>query len=168
MLKIPSSQIKNSASGFTLIEVIMVMGLMAVVAGLTAFFSLDDYRAYAFRGERDLIVNVLTKARGQAMSNVCLGSPCTEGKAHGVRVDEANKRYIIFQETTYTEGAATNEIISSEQAITASCASSPCLTDIVFSQLSGRPVPASWAVTLSDNYGHSSVISINSEGRIEW
>lgn len=148
--------------GFTLIEIVVVMGLLAILGSLGLIMSLDSYRSYAFRNERDLIVTVLQKARSQAINNVCLGSGCTSGADHGVHLQTGS--YTIFQGTIF---ASANH--SLDQVVQSSSATVQLsgLTDVVFSQLSGNAAPAG-NITVSDGVGHSTTISINDAGRIDW
>lgn len=159
--------------GFTLIEILVVLALFVFIAGFALFVSMDSYRGFSFRSERDTIISVLQKARNQAISNICLGACSTnDGKKHGVRFDPANKQYIIFQTTTdYTTG----HDVSVDQAIsmnnTVSFTTSPPLPppplpfDIIFNQLDGTSAGRSF--TVSDGSHPPSQISINSEGQID-
>src|ERR1700689_1033039 len=79
--------ISNFQSGFTVTEILIVLGLFVMIASLAVIASLSDYRAFAFRGDRDLLISSLEKARGQAVSNVCLPGGivnCNDGAAHGI------------------------------------------------------------------------------------
>lgn len=150
---------KNSA-GFTIIEILVVMGLLAMVAGLTMVININDYRGYLFRGDRDVVVNVLERARSQAINNVCLGATCTGGMPHGVHVQAS--QVVLFQGATYSAGAATNQVFPFNGG-----AQAAGLSDVVFTQLSGDAAPTG-TISLSDTLGHSSVITVNSEGQITW
>src|SRR5271154_5232788 len=90
---------KNFSSGFTLLEILVVMGILTVVAGFGLALSLDGYRDYLFRDERDTVIGALQKARSQAINNVCLGSGCSDGVPHGVFLQ--NSQYTIFQGASY-------------------------------------------------------------------
>ena len=156
-----SRKTSTSSPGFTLIEMLVVMGLLVILASLGLLVSMETYRGSSFRNERDTVVSILQKARSQAVSNVCLGSPCPDGAPHGVHVQ--NDKYVIFQGTTYSSGSSLNEIIKPRISTTQITET----TDIVFAQLSGS-VTTPGTITVSDNTGHSSVITINSEGQIIW
>ena len=154
----------RNAAGFSLLEILMVIGLLAVVGVLGLFMSMDSFRGYAFRNERDTIISVLQKARSQAVSNVCLQGTvpaCTDGQPHGVHFLAG--QYIIFQGNVYVSGNSLNQVIVSNNPNAAVAG----MTDVVFSQLSGEAAPAG-NITVSDSFGHTSVISINSAGQITW
>lgn len=123
--------------------------------------SMSSYRGYSFRNERNMLISILQKARSQATSNFCLGSLCPDGQPHGVHIDPG--QYVIFQGTTYVSGNSLNEIIKPNLGNI--LINAP--TDIVFAQLSGS-VTTPGTITISDQAGHSSMISVNGEGQIIW
>ena len=154
----------NSQSGITLIEIIVVMALITMMATLTLATSMDSFRGYSYRNERDAIVNSLQRARSQAISNICLGT-CTTGMPHGVHFN-ANS-YTIFQGIDYaSRDIIADEIIRMNPAISAT---GP--TDIIFAELSGdvTATPAgALDLIVKDTTGHTSTITLNSEGQIKW
>jgi len=151
----------HSKTGFTLIEIIVVMGLLVIVGSLGLYMSLDTFRGSSFRNDRDSIVSALRRARSQAISNICIGNNCIDGQSHGVHLETG--RYIIFQGASYNWDDPLNETIqanANNAVITSS-------GDALFGQLSGRANPA---VTISviGSDGRKSDITINEEGRVDW
>ena len=67
-------KLRNSQSAFTLIEMVVVMAIISLIGTFTAFVSIDSYRGYAFRSERDTLVASLERARSQSINNMCLGA----------------------------------------------------------------------------------------------
>ena len=132
--------------------------MFAIVGGFALFVSQETYRGSNFRSDRDLLVATLQRARAQAMNNICFGT-CTDGKPHGVHIE--SDKYIVFQGSTYDSSDSNNATFQS----TITTAKTPSTLDIVFSQLSGTTTAI--AVTLVGG-GHTSVISIGSEGQITW
>jgi Tfp pilus assembly protein FimT len=159
---ISSPDKRTGESGISVIEILLVMGIVSVIAAFSMSFSLDSYREYSFRNSRDMLVSVLEKARSQSINNICLGSACSNGKSHGVHLQSGS--YVIFQGPNWA-GRDTNldETIQID---------SPAIqisgTDIVFLQLSGDTSSAGGTITMSDITGHISVITANAEGRIAW
>ncbi len=155
------------AKGFTLIEIIVVIAVFTIVLGLGLFMTMDSYKGYSFRSERDVVVSVLGQARSRAVNNMYQ-------TRWGVCYDNVGKNYVLFRGSTYTAGAATNEPIPANQAVTLSgfplCSSASW---VVFEQLTGALVPAlvphtqELAITITQDT-RSSVVSINNEGRINW
>ena len=153
-----------SQTGFTLLEVLVVMGIMTMLGGFALIVSMDVYRSFSFRTERDMLISVLQKARSQSMSNMCLGPGCTDGRPHGVHVSTG--QYVVFQGATYaTRDVSVDEVIAAENGAARIAPSS--LTDVVFTQLSGAAAPVG-TIGLLDDAGHISTTTINSEGQITW
>lgn len=151
----------NTRGGFSLIEMITVIGIVTlVISGLSTIASMDSFRGYDWHGNRNLIISALQKARGQSINNMCFGAGCTDGLPHGVHLEIG--KAIIFQGTTYAEGNRLNEIIPISTNIIISGA-----TDVYFKKLTGNSA-TDVTINLSDSVGHSSVIDINTEGRINW
>lgn len=149
--------------GFTLLEVLIILGLIAVVGALGLIISLDDYRAFHMHNERDMVVAVLQKARSQAINNMCFGSGCTDGKSHGVYFDHAG-HYVIFQGASYgARDTAIDESIDAKDDAALITGSS----EIVFAPLTGN-VATTLTVTVTDVSGRISVITVEPEGRIWW
>ena len=147
------------AKGFTLIEILVVMGLFALLAGLGLMVSMDTYRGSSFRADRDLFVALLQHARAQAVNNICTGT-CTDGAAHGVGV--AAGAYTVFQGSSYGARDA-----SQDQTFTASPMVTPSGdTEVVFEQLTGAVV--SQRVIVLNGDGKVSTTTIETNGRIWW
>lgn len=150
----------RAVRGFSLIEIIVVMSLFIAVAGIGLFVSMDSYRGFMFRSERDTIVSLLNKARSQALNNMCFGATCSGGKAHGVHF--AAGQYTLFQGSTYAgRDTGADEVITA-QDLTASVTP---LSDVVFSPLAATTSFATFTITQDS---HSSVITVGSEGQIQW
>ena len=140
--------------GFTLIEVLIVIAIVTILVGLGLNINIDTYKGYLFRSERSVLVSTLERARSRAMNNYF-------ETTHGVCYIAPN--YIIFRGTTCAEGSPTNDVIPENSVVNVSglSASFP----VIFEQLSGRADEKE--ITLSEG-GRTSVISINSEGTINW
>ena len=148
----PIASDRGSRGGFTLVEIIVVMGLVMLIFGIGSYFAFDNFQRYLFRKERDTAIAVLMKARSRAMNNFY-------EKSHGVHI--GSDTFTLFRGLNYGDDPSTYEVIPGTAAISKSGA-----TDIVFEQLSGRPASAG---NLMLSYGASNItISINEEGRIDW
>jgi len=144
--------------GFTLVELLTVMGLFVLLAGLGLFVSMDAYRGSSFRTDRDLLVALLQHARAQAVNNICTGS-CTDGAAHGVAA--TGGVYIAFQGTSYNSSDPQNQVFSANPAVMLGGD-----TEVLFAQLTGA-VAARRVITLAAAE-QVSVITIEPNGRIWW
>ncbi|MDQ5954247.1 MAG: hypothetical protein QG583_175 [Patescibacteria group bacterium] len=155
---------KDKQKGFTLIEMMIVIGIISIVGGLGLYFGFDSYRGYSAHSNRDLLVSTLQHARSQSISNVCFGNssnPCEDGKPHGVKI--LNDKYIIFQGSSFT---SRDEDYDAEIEINPNTTYSG-MNEIVFAQLSGD-ISTAGDITLTDTTGRISTISINNEGQVIW
>jgi prepilin-type N-terminal cleavage/methylation domain-containing protein len=151
--------------GFTLIEVVIVIGLIVIIAAFTLVVSLDDYRGYGFRNERDVVVAVLQKARSQAINNMCFGDSCTDGVPHGVYFGTPGK-YVIFQGAGYNPTDEWNEVIVAEN----NAVSVSGMDRVTFDRLSGDATifPPASTLVFTDERGKESIFTIEDNGRISW
>ena len=160
-----SLKISTVKKGFTLIELLVVMGLLTFVGGFSLIVSMDSFRGQTFHSERDTLLSTLEKARSQAINNMCFGPGCTNGKAHGVHIQ--NNQYTIFQGVSFaTRDIALDEVIAPKSK----ALSITGITDVIFAALSGgaTTLPAGVAsIILTDTTGKdSSSVTVNAEGRL--
>ena len=156
---------KNNQGGFTLIEMIIVLALITIVGGLGLYFGLDNLKGYSFHSDRDVLVSLLQHARSEAISNICRGEDCTDGKHHGVfvRPPEHPDSYVVFQGENYINRDQDYDItidVSNSTYVSG-------MTEIIFERLSGNATTIG-DINLTDDRNHTSTISINSEGQILW
>ena len=149
----------NEKTGFTLIETVIALGILAFLASLTLSVGLDTYRGDAFRHEEALIVTLLYKARADALSN-------TGEASHGVALHPTDypRGYVVFEGATYEDRIRARDTIVDEGFSMSMGASS---YEVVFAPLSGATHPRE--LTLIDAArNHTAVIAINHEGGIDW
>lgn len=154
----------NLNRGFTIIELLTVVALMALILGLGLIVSMDSLRGFSFRNDRDAVVAALQRARARAINNVCLGNACVDGKAHGVYFDAG--RIVLFQGSDYSSrDEVVDEIIKFESAATTINNSPP--NGIVFEQLSGN-VNSAVSIEMRGGDWRGATIEINAAGRINY
>lgn len=142
----------NGLLGFTVVEILVVLGLLAVLFALTAPIVANNYRRYQLTSEKQQVVTLLQKARGEAMSNIA-------SRSHGFSVQSST--YVVFAGTSYaTRDPSMDQIYPRNTAISATGT-----TEFVFSALVGTA--ASSSVYLNDPPLVAS-ISVNGEGRIDY
>lgn len=140
--------------GFTLIELLIVVAIVIIISCLSLFVGLDFYKSHALSSEREVVVNILMKARNNALNNV-------NQSPHGVYID--SNGYTIFQGSSYAmRDMNYDEFIDINAVITSSG-----LQEIVFEQLSGDLTTPEGSINLTSNE-RSVTISLNNEGRINW
>ncbi len=153
----------DSARGFSLLEILVVIGLLTIIGGFGVVVSMGSLQGTYFRNDRDAVVSALHKARSRAVSNMCFGG-CTDGSPHGVHIDHVAHTYTVFQGAVYSAVDPLNETAAlNPQTATAG------FTDVVFTELSGDAVTnPGTTLSVTDISGRTSQIDINSEGKISW
>ena len=148
----PNTSTQNR--GFTLIEVVIGIGLIGLIAGLGLFLGWDFYRGFAFLSEQKIVVSVLQKARNQAMNNI-------NEKPHGVHFETGC--YIIFENAYDGTGCngSTNEVIAVSPTMSVK---TPLPADIIFTQLSGDSTETDFVLT---NGIREVIISVANNGQID-
>jgi len=148
-----------STRGFTFIEVIVVIALIAIIAQVTLASDISFYQKKTFNDEVNSLYLLVMRARIASMHNVCFGIPCVDGKSHGVHIEI--DRYVLFQGSDFSGRDVTEDeivILSSSVSLTSS-------GDVVFKQLSGNTNEQ--IVTVTDSAGRVAQILISEEGRLE-
>ncbi|MBI4084991.1 MAG: hypothetical protein HY432_00585 [Candidatus Liptonbacteria bacterium] len=140
--------------GFTLFEILLVIGLITAMFALGLLFNIDLYRQKILGAERDTIVSVLKKARSEAQNNV-------NQSPHGVYFG-LTSNYVVFQGDTYaSRDAAQDELFARSSGINVSG-----ISELTFSQLDANS-SVSGTVTVA-NSQQSADVAINYQGRIDW
>lgn len=154
--------IPSNNSGFTLIEILVSIAILAIILTLGLFVSLDFYKSYAFHSEKNTIVSILQKARGQSLNNI-------DQTRHGVHFepDVSNPQrvasYTIFEGSNYVQNDQNNIIVAASYGV---LITSPALPfDVIFDQLSGS---SSDKTIIVSNGVNPYNITVNSEGQIDW
>src|SRR5579859_6997626 len=100
-----------TARGFTLVEVLVVIGILAIVAACCTL-GVGSFQGGGFRAERDVLLASLMHARAQAQHAVCDAASCTGALPHGVYVrTDASGRImsaVLFEGSAYDPNDALN------------------------------------------------------------
>jgi prepilin-type N-terminal cleavage/methylation domain-containing protein len=149
----------RNSSGFTLIEILVSFSILAILACLGLFLSMDFFRGYSFDYERNILIAVLQDARSESLANINQAN-------HGFCFDDTKKEYVIFQGDTCDLANLLNETFPASSIIDLEMREdSGPVQKIIFEQLNGDS--ASTTIQLSGN-SKSAIIQINEEGRISW
>ena len=153
-MKLPNTLILDKTSrGFTLIEVLIVMAIIAFIAVIGMITSLDTLNRYIFRSDTDKVVSLLQKARSSAMNNV-------NEKEYGVVLDDPDN-LILFRETL-----GTSYDYKVEKSKTATYKLDDCPDkQAVFERLTGNT--ADCIIEIIDG-NKASTITINNQGGINY
>jgi prepilin-type N-terminal cleavage/methylation domain-containing protein len=155
-----SMKIVTFNKGFTLTEMMIVIGLIGMIASMSMFIDINSYRGDAFRSEISNLGIALQTARADALNNI-------NQKKHGVAIYPSGfDGYVIFEGNSYaTRDPARDETIKSNYRITFAPASP---TEIVFDQLSGNASYDGDINLIDSERSMTAIISINHEGKISW
>ncbi|OGI76055.1 hypothetical protein A3C67_00520 [Candidatus Nomurabacteria bacterium RIFCSPHIGHO2_02_FULL_42_19] len=143
--------------GFTLIEIMVVTGIIGIIIG---FGIIVDWRIISrdnFSAEQAKIVSILEKARSRAMANMF-------EKKHGVCYDATSNSYVIFQDIC-DPSASTSELISANPNIAENPGTTFPFPTFVFEQLTGNTTGDT--IHIEDSAKSADII-INDEGTINW
>lgn len=144
----------SDKKGFTLIEITLVVGLVAVLAG-GFFFAYRSYQLYS-----DLDVAAITVAQGFRRAQM-YSQAVKEDDDWGVKISE--DKVVIFKGDSY---AGRDEIYDEITEFPSNVAVSS-LTELIFSKFSGTP-QAIGTATLTSLDGTIREIEIQSAGQISY
>ncbi|MFH1207737.1 MAG: prepilin-type N-terminal cleavage/methylation domain-containing protein [Patescibacteria group bacterium] len=141
------------AGGFSLIELMMVIGILVLLAGL----SIPFYQSFQVGSQMDNttreVASTLRRVQGLAMGS-------RQWSQWGVHLEA--HRYIVFAGAAYNAGDPANEIFTAPTTITISTTAG---ADIIFSRVKGETSNVG-TITLQSTNNESSAIIINSRGII--
>src|SRR5581483_2338397 len=124
---------------FTLIEILLVTGLLTMAAAFGLAYSLDFYRGDIFWAETRTVLSLLNTARSRSQNNV-------NSAAHGLKILAGS--YVLFQGPSYTlRDAAEDEVYPSNQNLHLSG-----MTEVVYSQLSAHANVSGGVLVIADLY----------------
>ncbi len=151
---------RGRRNGFTLIEILVVIGIAGILGSLLLFVDFNSYRGDAFRAEVSSLGAALQTARADALNNI-------NEEKHGVAIHPAGyDGYVVFEGASYVTRNISRDVpIKAVYGVTVSV-SSP--TEVVFDQLSGN-ANYDGDITFTDpNRAMNAILSINHEGKISW
>ncbi len=145
---------------FTLIEVIISITILTILLSLGMLYSTALQQNFVSTSEQSTLINLLSRARGQAQNNI-------HQTRHGVCYKQESHSYVLFEGYTYDAMSSSNISISANSHV--SVESSPNIISciyglgVVFTQLSGTSTPV---VIVIHQESHISTTTVNYEGAI--
>lgn len=138
-------------NGFTLVEILIVMGLALIIAGLSVPVGVRFYQTQVLVDTTNSIISTLRRANSNSVFQ-------KNDNAHGVKF--LSDSYVLFEGVSYTDRTVSeDEVFTLPSSISISGAS-----EIVFSELYGTTTSATLIVATDiDNQS----ININAQGKIE-
>lgn len=138
--------------GFTLIELIIVVGIFGIVVMIGLPVSWDFYLSYQIETERDNVVTLLREARNMSVIN-------RNEMSHGLYFNGNN--FVVFEGANYVGRIQAEDRIINRQTNVA--ISGP--SEIVFAPLSGQTSASTYTLT---NNARIRNVYVKSEGTIDW
>lgn len=145
-------RISRADSGFSLIEFVISIGILAALMALTTPFTINMYRRYQLIAERNIFTALLREAREMSLGGQGAAS-------HGVYIDTS--QYVLYEGTSYaTRTTSKDQTFPRETNVTIT---GP--TELAFAYLTGNTPSKSFTLT---NSTKTTKIFINKQGRIDW
>jgi type II secretory pathway pseudopilin PulG len=153
------SQIKSTNKGFTLIEVLVVVGLLITVFAIGAITNVGMYTRELSRSEQSDLLTVLQQARSRSMNNV-------NASAHGVYFGNDLNCYYVFEGTSYGGDSCDNSGNPERNTNITSETSPTNFSEVNFAQLSGNPNRVGTITMTDTGTGKIKKITIEANGLI--
>lgn len=138
--------------GFTLIEQLAIIGILALLAGTTVGITIRYLITTGLDAEGQILISVLEEARSQALAN-------TDNRAHGVAVTENN--LVVFAGESYASRDVNKDRTYPRNVRVAISGA----TEVTFAQLTAQAPDTAFTLT-QDNVTY--VVTVNQEGTIDW
>lgn len=142
---------------FSLVEILVVMGMMSIIVSATLFFTLNQYQSTQFQSQRISIIRVLQSARAQSMNNI-------DGTNHGVAF--MHQGYVLFTGTNLVSSSVEKDIYYPLDYGLEWGVDTPA--EIVFTQLSGESTFDGKIKLINTALQKDEEIVINYAGKIGW
>lgn len=151
----------KKALGFTLVEILLVMGLFAVLA---SFITINLIRPQT-KASVDTTINTLAADLKEAQLKAMIGDSEGQLTAQTYGIFFSSNSYTIFRGTIYNPADTSNFVINLDSTETLGNTFSG--NQVVFARRSGEVasfINGSNTITISDNGGNSKTITINNLG----
>lgn len=155
--------VKNVLKGFTLVELLLVMGIFALIAAISSISYFSTFTSANLNAAKDVLISDIKTAQSNAMSGKGQDGQVLAG--WGIKVID-NSKYILFPGPAYDENNLGNLTTTLPTDITVSTTFSS--SSISFSKASGEILGftvGADTVTLTGN-STSHVIRLNKYGAI--
>lgn len=147
-------KIFNLKNGFTLLEILLVIGVVVILAGI----SMPIYQSFQVKADLGASAQSLVQNLRQAW---IFSKAMKNDSSWGIYLETG--KIVLFKGSSY----ASRDSSFDEETVISDSISLSGMNEIVFSKLSGLPqTTGSMTLTSSDN--STSTIIINSQGMIEY
>lgn len=155
---------RTNASGFSLVEVIVVMGIFVMIIASIRFFPIDYFYARSLEDDAAKIAFTLRGARDRAIAQ----EQASAWGVHFVNGASGVDYYQVFKGNTFASGTVVERVNISE-AIQLTSPPSASSTDIVFAKMTGLPTGASSIIiSIIKKPSSSKTITVPGNGQIQY
>lgn len=138
---------------FTLLEILIVIGIIGVLASLTLPWGMDFYKSQQLASESQAILQVLRRAQSRAMF---------QESDSGFGVYFSGNRYVLFKGSSFAGRDSQFDEIFDLPAVVVPAG----LAEVVFSKMEGKPSVTGDIILTSGSARR--IININGVGRINY
>jgi prepilin-type N-terminal cleavage/methylation domain-containing protein len=154
---------KNDNLGFTLIELIVVMVIVASLFGLIIFNLIGTEKTSEVSAASDSLISNLSSQQTKAM----LGAGTSNGVNYGIHFQ--SDRYVLFQGNSYSPADSNNFIEMLDEGLVISNILMPAGSNLIFTSatgtVSGYLNGNNYGVSISNADGHKTItITVNRYG----
>lgn len=149
----------NFAKGFTMLELLIVMGIMAVLGAIILSTFVNFRKNQALQKDTEAVVELLNQARNQTISSKNLS-------AYGVHFDSTS--IVLFIGPTFDPSSITNQVITLNSTDTIlSVTLNGGGNDVIFNRISGETDHTGTVVVSSPGLLKSKTVTIYNTGVVE-
>jgi prepilin-type N-terminal cleavage/methylation domain-containing protein len=149
---------RSSLSGFTLVEILVVMGIVAIMAALTAVAFQNFYTSSALKIARNETYQALADARNRTLAS-------HGASTFGVLVGTSS--VTRFTGTSYMVGAPDNIVYEYEGGVTATGTLVVGGTSVIFTRLTGEPSVTGTFLFMTSDGSATRTVTVHPSGLIE-
>lgn len=133
------SKKSRTYNGFTLIELMVSMGIFAIIVSGSYISYLNFQRSHSLDNYTTQIIGLIYQAQNQAMSRMCVKSCdiATTGANFGIHFDATNRQIILYTGIVYNPNDDYNIAINLPSNINL-ISNLPAGDNIVFEKISGE------------------------------